>query len=237
MKTNLSLRVLSIVVMSFSLLIAESCVSGPVTGDRPGSILPAEGFAGKRNTVLFLGDSITAGYGVNRKYSFPGFIGSYWEEHGVSLKAMNVGLSGYTTGQILLYLDSFLSKDVCFVFLQIGGNDGFRSVPLDEIGANLGKIIDTIQAKGITMAMAEMLLEPNQLPAGPGYAEGFNALWDEMAAEKNIPLLPFLFKSIPDVSDGYYWQSHNLHPTKEGNRLLARDVLAFLNEKWILDIE
>ena len=86
--------------------------------------LPTNGISNTKNTIVFLGDSITAGYGVESNQAFPYLINEYWKENNISFVAKNEGISGDTTTGVLSRLDNILTDDVYMVFLEIGANDG-----------------------------------------------------------------------------------------------------------------
>ena len=147
---------------------------------------------------------------------------------------MNAGLTGYTTGQILIYLDSYLTENVCYVFLQIGGNDGHRNVPIETIKTNLQTIIDRVQAKGIKIGLSYTYFLPESRLDVPDYVEAFNFIWRKAAYVNDIPIVN-IFRGWDDAEDNRYMGIDG-HPSKEGHRLLAKNVLEFLNRNWVLDI-
>jgi acyl-CoA thioesterase I len=178
--------------------------------------------------VLFLGDSVTAGYGVTRKYAFPSLIQDYWDRNDISLKTVNAGLTGYTTEQILIYLDTYLTDNVCYVFLQIGGNDAYRGVPIETIKKNLQEIIDRVQAKGLKIGLAYTYIPPEQAPDHPEYVKEFNFIWREAAYKNDIPLA-HIYRNVFDDKRN---MGIDGHPSKHGHKVIARNILEFLNSNW-----
>lgn len=194
-------------------------------GAQDPALLPAKGVAGPQNVVLFLGDSMTAGYGVIPDQNFPALINGYWQARGISLTGRNAGISGNTTTDVLARLDQVLTPDVCFVFLQIGNNDAFRGKNVPEIKANIAQILHRIREKRIPAALAAMSLPP-RFPEEKRQA--FFNMYEELSKENQIPWM-FLISSI--MSDEDYWLPH-MHPSESGHRVIARDVLRFLNNEW-----
>ena len=110
---------------------------------------PAPAAKAGRNVVLFVGDSLTAGYGVAPDAAFPALLGERWAKEAVGYRARNAGISGATTAGVLETLDWALAPEVDTAFLCIGANDGLRGLDLGASQANLSSIIEKIQAKGI----------------------------------------------------------------------------------------
>ncbi len=97
--------------------------------DKGGNILPAEGPQNSKNAVVFLGDSITEGYGLSAGQDYPSLIQKYWDKNNIAFRSINAGISGDTTNDIINRLDDVLTDDTCFVLLEIGANDAFKRCP------------------------------------------------------------------------------------------------------------
>lgn len=198
-------------------------------------ILPKSGIIGDKNTVVFLGDSITAGYGVESEQAFPYLIGEYWKANNISLRVVNEGISGDTTSGVLARLDNILIDNVYMVFLEIGANDAFAKTDVQEIKGNLKAIIERIEARGIKVAIMEMDLPRVAYLSDSSYVESFSAIYDELGKEYNIPVMPSIVKENENKS--YIWQEDKIHPSQEGHVLLASNTLKFLNKNWVLKVE
>lgn len=198
-------------------------------------ILPKSGIVGDKNTVVFLGDSITAGYGVESEQAFPYLIGEYWKTNNISLRAVNEGISGDTTSGVLARLDNILTDDVYMVFLEIGANDAFAKTDVQEIKGNLKTIIERTKARGIKVAIMEMDLPAAAYLSDSTYVKSFAAIYDEVGKEYGIPVMPSLVKENENKSD--LWQEDKIHPSQKGHALLASNTLKFLNKNWVLKVE
>jgi len=193
-------------------------------------ILPATPPRPDRLTVVFLGDSLTAGYGVAAGQSFPSLIQAYWSRKGLPYRVVNEGISGDTTADVLDRLGSSRSPQAELTVLEIGANDAFGGVPVGTIASNIRLIIEQIRRGGSRVALCSMFFGDGFLPAGGGYAREFNALYSEVGRAENVPVLPPLLRSLFTRAD--LWQSDRLHPTAEGHALIARDLLTDLNPEW-----
>ncbi len=197
-----------------------------------GAILPAEGLPGPCNEVVFLGDSLTQGAGLRASQAYPAVIGRYWARNGVSLKAINEGVGGNTTSDLVHRLDQALSERTCLVFLEIGPNDGFGRRAVGDVRRDLSEVVARVQERGIRVVLAEMWL-PMEVESTPQYREAFDAMYGEVAERYGIPLMPAFLHSV--ISRAHLWQRDGIHPTADGDWLVARDVLRFLNPAWKLD--
>jgi acyl-CoA thioesterase-1 len=180
--------------------------------------------------VVFLGDSLTAGYGVGADASFPAVIQAWWTSHGIPYMAINEGVSGDTTAGVLARLAESKSGAAELTILEIGANDAFRGVPVATIASNMKQIIEQVQRGGGRVALCTMYFGSGFLPGGNDYTRQFNALYSEVGRAENVPVLPPLLRSL--FNNASLWQGDGLHPTAEGHALVARDLLADLNPAW-----
>lgn len=195
--------------------------------------LPTNGISNKKNTIVFLGDSITAGYGVESNQAFPYLINEYWKENNISFVAKNEGISGDTTTGVLSRLDNILTDDVYMVFLEIGANDAFAQTDVGVIKDNIKTIIKRIQDKGIKVVLMAMDLPKVAYLQNADYVKSFAAIYEEIGKELKVPVMPSLVKENESNSD--LWQEDKVHPSSKGHRVLAKNVLKFLNEEWVYD--
>lgn len=172
-------------------------------------------------TILFFGDSLTAGYGLDMEEAFPALIQDRLDSLGLDYTVINSGVSGETTSGGLNRLDWVLNQEVDVFVLELGANDGLRGVPLTETRKNLQQIIDKVKEKNpdTQIILAGMQLPPNM---GPEYTSEFRKMFPELAAKNDIPLIPFLLEGVagnPDLNleDG-------IHPTAEGHKILRDNV-------------
>jgi acyl-CoA thioesterase-1 len=180
------------------------------------------------HAALFVGDSLTAGYGVDAEDAWPALVEAEWEKRGLPWRARNAAVSGSTTAGALEAVTWALTPDVKLVFVCIGGNDGLRGTPLRETRKNLSALLAALKKEGRTVVLAGMRIPPNY---GKDYTEGFAALFPSLAKEHGVAFMPFLLDGVAAVPglnlpDG-------IHPNEEGHRKVARTVLAFLDKEGL----
>jgi acyl-CoA thioesterase-1 len=183
------------------------------------TLLPSAPPKPELRTLAFLGDSLTAGYGVEMKEAFPARIEARMKQKGLTWKVINAGLSGDTTAGGLRRLDALLRQPIEVLFLCLGANDGLRGLPLATTEQNLRAIIDRAQARGIRVVLAGMDLPENY---GPEYRKGFRALYSRLAKEKKTPFIPFLLEDVamrPELN-----QEDRIHPNAAGHERVAARV-------------
>lgn len=175
-------------------------------------------------TILFLGDSLTAGYGLDEGESFPSLLAArFTQENLTHVKVVNAGVSGSTSASGLSRLQWYIRSEPDLVVLSLGANDGLRGVAVAEMERNLRATIEFAQANGVQVALTGMLIPPN---LGPDYTEAFASVFPELAAEYQLPFLPFLLEgvaAIPELNQG-----DGIHPNTEGTRIVADTVYDFL---------
>ena len=177
---------------------------------------------GKKNAVLFFGDSITAGYGVEPDEAYPALIESKVDSARLPYTVVNAGLSGETSAGGRSRIKWVLSRQPVGVFvLELGGNDGLRGLPLSSTRQNLQAIIDTVRqlAPQAKIVLAGMQIPPNM---GPAYATDFKQLYGELATQNKLTLIPFLLENVGGIAR--LNQRDGIHPTPEGHKLVARTV-------------
>ncbi len=175
-----------------------------------------------RKKIIFFGDSLTAGMGLNSpEESFVFLLGEKLKKDGIDLKVINAGLSGDTTSGGIARLDWSISKGVDYFVLELGANDGMRGIDTTVIETNLKKIIASVRKKNpeVKILLVRMLTFPN---LGPSYVEKFDSIYPRLAKEENIPLSPFLLEKVAGIKD--LNQKDGIHPTAEGHKLLAETL-------------
>ena len=186
--------------------------------------------------ILFFGDSITAGYGIELEQAFPARIQEKITNEARPFRVTNAGLSGETSSGGLNRIDWLLRQPVDIFVLELGGNDGLRGVSLDLTRSNLQSILDRVKESNpeASLVVAGMQIPPN---LGPDYTLQFKNLFPELAAENDAVLIPFILESVAGI------ESLNLpdgiHPTAEGHKLIAETVwntlLPILDQRQELD--
>lgn len=183
--------------------------------------------AALQKTILFFGNSLTAGYGIEQDDAFSGLTQARIDSLGLNYRVINGGLSGETTAGGLSRLDWFLEDEPAIFVLELGGNDGLRGILPSESKKNLLAIIDKVRAKypDTKIILAGMQIPPNM---GQEYTDEFKAIYPEVAEEKNVTLIPFLLEGVagnPDLNlpDG-------IHPTEAGHKIVFETIWTTLKD-------
>lgn len=181
-----------------------------------------------KKIILFFGNSLTAGYGIEQDLAFPGLTQDRLDSLGKNYKVINGGLSGETTAGGLSRLDWFLEDQPDIFVLELGGNDGLRGIQLSETKKNLLAIIDKVQSKypETKIILAGMQIPPNM---GPEYSEEFSQIYPSVAEEKNVKLIPFLLENVGGIKELNL--PDGIHPTEEGHKIVFENVWEYLKEE------
>jgi len=176
-----------------------------------------------QRTVVFLGDSLTAGYGLARQEAFPSLLEARIRAAGLGWKVVNAGVSGDTSAGARARLDFIYRQKPQLIFLCIGSNDGLRGLPVAELEKNLRVILDRARREGTRVILAGALLPENY---GPEYRAAFRGLFPRLAKEYRLPFLPFLLEGV--AMDPGLNQEDGIHPNAEGARRVAGNVWKLL---------
>jgi acyl-CoA thioesterase-1 len=173
--------------------------------------------------VVFLGDSLTAGLGVDGDQAFPAVVARQLAAEGLPVRMVNAGVSGDTSAGGVSRLDWILRQSPDVVVVGLGANDGLRGLDLAQTEANLRQILTRSRAAGADVLLLGMRMPPSH---GPEYAERFRELFPRLSRELSVPLVPFLLEGVG--GDPERNQADGIHPDPEGQRLLAANVLPHL---------
>jgi len=181
--------------------------------------------AQEQETILFFGDSITAGYGLTEEQAFPAIIQQKIDSLGLNYKVINSGLSGETTAGGLRRIDWVLQQHVDIFVLELGGNDGLRGINPLNSKQNLQGIMDKVRE---TYPEADILLTGMEAPPNMGqtYTSRFREIYTELRNENEVSFMPFILEGVagdPDLN-----QSDGIHPTEAGHRVVADDLWEYL---------
>ena len=174
--------------------------------------------AASTKRIVFLGDSLTAGLGVQTTEAFPALIAEKIRAAGLPFEVENAGLSGDTSAGGLRRIDWLLQRRIDVLMLELGANDGLRGLDLKSMKANLQAIIDKTKAKNpqVKVVLAGMQVPPN---LGAEYATGFERAYRDLARENDAVLIPFLLEGVGGHRD--LNQPDLIHPTAAGHRIVA----------------
>jgi acyl-CoA thioesterase-1 len=203
-------------------LIVSFVVAGAICTLPLQSTHAAKRDVSKMITILALGDSLTAGYGLSRPEAYPALVAEKMRSANYQFAVINAGSSGDTTAGGLQRLPELLHrKKVDILILALGINDAFRGVPVEEMRTNLQAIIDQTRARhvGVTIIIAGMQLP---LAASDGYVRSFGDLFGALAEKNHTALIPYLLEGVggdPELN-----QPDLVHPNAAGQRILAKNV-------------
>jgi acyl-CoA thioesterase-1 len=172
--------------------------------------------------VVFLGDSLTAGLGLDENQAYPALLGQQLNQEGKAVRVVNAGVSGDTTAGGLSRLDWLLGQHPDVLVVGLGANDGLRGQPLTAIESNLREIIRRSQEAGARVLLLGMRIPPNYGP----YANQLAAIYPKLAKELNVPLVPFLLDKVGGIRS--LNQADGIHPTAKGQEVVAKNVLPYL---------
>ena len=175
--------------------------------------------------VVFLGDSLTAGYGVEGDEAFPAVVTQLLKRDGITIDPVNAGVSGDTTAGGLRRIDWLMKQRPDVVVVGLGGNDGLRGLDLKDSENNLRQIVTKAKAGGAKVLLLGMLIPPNY---GPDYTQRFGEIYPKLAREMDVPLVPFLLKDVG--GEMKLNQRDGIHPTPEGHKIVARNVEPYLRD-------
>ncbi|MGB3774138.1 MAG: arylesterase [Leeuwenhoekiella sp.] len=173
-------------------------------------------------SILFFGDSLTAGYGLDDTAdAYPAIIQQKLDSLTLNYNVINAGVSGETTAGGKNRISWVLKQNVDLFVLELGANDGLRGVPLSETRQNLQAIIDTVRSKN---PQAQIVLAGMQLPPNLGrdYTTEFKQIFPELAKKNNTALIPFLLTDVAGIPE--LNQGDGIHPTIKGQKIVAKNV-------------
>lgn len=200
-----------------------SCVLMAAIGSFPvPSTHAAKRDASKVITILALGDSLTAGFGLSRNEAYPALIAEKMRSANYQFEVINAGSSGDTTAGGLRRLPPLLrGRKIDILILALGINDAFRGIPVEQMRSNLQAIIDQTRARhpGVSIIIAGMQLP---LAASDSYVSAFREMFGALAEKNHAALIPYLLEGVggdPDLN-----QPDRVHPNAAGQRVLAENV-------------
>ena len=173
--------------------------------------------------IVVLGDSLASGYGIGAAKSFPAVLQERVAEKGYPHRIVNAGVSGDTTAGGARRLDSALNGDVRLLVVALGANDGLRGVPVAQVRANLTRIVEQAQNRGIRVLLCGMEALPTY---GWQYSVAFHQMYNDLAKQYDVPLVPFMLIDV--IGNPRLMQPDHVHPNAAGARVMADHVWPFL---------
>jgi acyl-CoA thioesterase-1 len=177
--------------------------------------------------IAVLGDSLTTAYGLDVTNGFPARLEQALRERGYECAVLDAGVSGDTSAGGLARLDWMLADEPSHVIVELGGNDGLRALPPEQMEQNLDGIIRHLKDEGIPVLLTGMLAPPN---LGREYGAAFEAVFPRLAEEHEVPLYPFFLDGV--AGDALLNQGDGIHPTAEGVVIIVENILPTVTE-WL----
>jgi acyl-CoA thioesterase I len=177
--------------------------------------------------IAVLGDSLTAAYGLDVADGFPARLEQALRQQGYDCAVVDAGVSGDTTAGGLGRLDWMLADRPSHVIVELGGNDGLRGLPPEQMAQNLDQIITRLKDEGIPVLLTGMLAPPN---LGRDYGDAFKAVFPELAEKHDVPLYPFFLEGV--AADALLNQGDGIHPTAEGVAIIVENILPTVTD-WL----
>jgi acyl-CoA thioesterase I len=216
-------------LFGFFFLLLVACNNGQQPVDKGAAekeTLKVNTKAAEKKTILFFGNSLTAGYGLeDPAAAFPSLIQKRIDSLGLLYTVVNAGVSGETSSGGNSRIDWILKQPVDVFILELGANDGLRGIPFTETEKNLQSIIDKVKAKNkdVKIILAGMLVPPNM---GPDYSKAFKDLFPELAKNNKTPFIPFILEGV--AGEEKLNQGDGIHPTVEGHQIVMENVWTVL---------
>ena len=217
---------ISVAVLLFALFSA--CGNGSSSNQASQATTALPDSTSSEMNVLFFGDSLTAGYGLDdQSEAFPGVIQGKIDAAKLHYHVVNAGVSGETSAGGKGRINWILKQRVDVFVLELGANDGLRGIPVSETVDNLQSIIDAVKAR---YPKAKLVMLGMQIPPSMGtqYTYSFKAIFPELAAKNKMALVPFLLKDVAGIPS--LNQKDGIHPTAEGAKIVADNVWQVLQD-------
>ncbi|MHC2990199.1 GDSL family lipase [Pontibacter sp. HJ8] len=188
--------------------------------------------AERTRTIVFFGNSLTAGYGLEPDQAFPTLIQERIDSLGLPYKAINAGLSGETSAGGKSRIDWLLKQPIDVFVLELGANDGLRGIDPASTYDNLATIIDKVREKNpeVAVVLAGMQMPPSM---GKRFTVEFEEVFTRLAKDKEVTLIPFLLEGV--AGERALNQGDGIHPTVEGQKILAENVWEVLEPILVAD--
>jgi len=173
--------------------------------------------AAATDTLLILGDSLSAGYRLPVAQAWPTLLANHWQKQPGGPQVINASISGDTAAQGLARLPELLKQhQPRWVMIELGANDGLRGFPAQDVQRDLSQIITQVQQAGAQPLLMQIHIPPNY---GRRYTEAFSAIYPALAKQFNIPLLPFFMEHV--VIKPEWMQDDGLHPNQDAQPFIA----------------
>ena len=208
--------------LAAAVLLAAACARAPQT-TAPTTPVPTNSPAAAEVRIVVLGDSLAAGLGLAEAEAFPAVVEGLLRGKGHDIEVINAGVSGDTSAGGLSRVDWVLQQPADILVVELGGNDALRGQDLENTEANLREIVRRGQAAGARVVLLGMDVPTNY---GPDYSRAFSEMYVRIAAEEGADLVAGFIREVG--LDSSLLQADGLHPTAEGQKLLAEKLVPAL---------
>jgi acyl-CoA thioesterase-1 len=175
--------------------------------------------------IVALGDSLTSGHGIGRDHAYPAVLQARIDDERLNYTFVNAGVSGDTSSGAVRRLDRALDGDVRVLIVALGANDGLRGRPVADLVANLSRIVETAQARGISVLLCGMEALPIY---GWDYSVAFHNAYRRLAETYDVPLVPFMLLNV--IGNPDLMQPDHIHPNAAGARAIADNIWPYLKD-------
>lgn len=183
-------------------------------------------YSEKAKSLLILGDSISAGYGMSKEKQWSEVLKEKLNQEKISLKIINASVSGETTGGGLVRSDKLLQNNMpSYLLIELGGNDALRGYPPQTVKSNLLEIINLGKTYGSKSIIMQIRIPPNY---GNRYRNEFESIYTEIAEETGSLYMPFMLNNI--ALEKNLMMADGIHPTEEAQPLIAEEIFNYLKD-------
>ena len=175
--------------------------------------------------IVAMGDSLTAGYGLDESDAYPAQLEAALVLKGYDVEVLNAGISGETSSGALTRLDWVLSLEPDVLILETGPNDGLRGIDPSLTEENIDAMLTRLKEEDVVVILAGMQIVQNM---GPTYVDAFKAIYPTLAEKHNVILIPFFLEGV--AADDSLNQNDQIHPTAEGYTVIVQNILPYVEE-------
>ena len=223
MANQTKLLILVILIITLSLFVAFYLSRDsklPINNTEVSENIPDNNNSETIKIVAF-GDSLTAGYGLNLKDSYPSQLQNYLANLGYNVEVINMGVSGETTAGGVRRIDFALEQKPDIIIIGLGGNDALRGLSPIDTASNIDSIVNSADKQELEIVLLGMLAPDN---LGLSYTEKFNRIFKDVSEKYNTSLVPFFLQNVALVKN--LNQNDGIHPNKDGYKIIIENNIA-----------
>lgn len=176
-------------------------------------------------TIVAVGDSLTAGYGVDEGDAYPALLEKKLQADGYNYKVVNAGVSGETSSGTLSRMEWILTLEPDIVVLETGANDGLRGIDTEVAEKNISEILQLLKDKDVVVVLTGMKMVWN---LGPAYVAQFNRIYPKLAKEFDVVYMPFFLEGV--ATKGNLNQGDGIHPNAQGYQIIAENIYPYVEQ-------